>query len=246
MNDISIPEITVLMTIYNEEKYVKEAIFSILNQTYADFEFLIINDGSTDQSLQIIQEIFDDRIKIINKENQGLTKSLNFGIKISKGRFIARQDADDYSHPERLEKQYNLANQAVIRYKNHHPEKKVDLLVVNGVEHSIIPIYINAGDVIIVTSTHEGSPTVVKEALSCKVPVLSFNVGDVEERIGSIKGCFICNERSVACLEKGLEIVLSHDRLQDIPEASLKQINERENVMNIIGIYKELFHGKDH
>lgn len=106
-----IPEITVLMTVYNEEKYVKEAIISILNQSFTNFEFLIINDGSIDQSLNIITKFSDKRIKIINQENIGLAKSLNYGITLSKGKFIARQDADDISHPERLEKQIQLFHQ---------------------------------------------------------------------------------------------------------------------------------------
>ena len=106
------PEVTVLMSVYNGEKYLREAIDSILNQTFENFEFLIINDGSTDGTADTLQSYNDPRIKIINNEkNIGLTKSLNRGLKIARGEYIARQDADDVSMPERLEKEVNFLNQ---------------------------------------------------------------------------------------------------------------------------------------
>ena len=102
------PLVTVLMSAYNGEKYLAEAIDSILNQTYKNFEFLIIDDGSTDRTSPILEDYSkqDKRILVLkNKENIGLTKSLNIGIKIAKGKYIARMDADDISFPERFEKQ---------------------------------------------------------------------------------------------------------------------------------------------
>lgn len=100
------PLVTVLMSVYNGEKYLIEAIESILNQTFNDFEFLIINDGSMDRSRDIIISYKDPRIRLVdNEENIGLTRSLNKGIAESRGKYIARMDADDISMPERLEKQ---------------------------------------------------------------------------------------------------------------------------------------------
>jgi glycosyltransferase involved in cell wall biosynthesis len=100
------PKVTVLMPVYNGEKYLDEAIDSILGQTFKDFEFLIVNDGSTDKTGEILKSYNDLRIKIINNEkNIGLTKSLNKGLKSARGEYIARQDADDISMPERLEKE---------------------------------------------------------------------------------------------------------------------------------------------
>ena len=100
------PKVAVLMSVYNGEKYLREAINSILSQTFNDFEFLIINDGSTDGTADILKSYTDSRIKIINNEkNIGLTKSLNKGLKIAKGEYIARQDADDISMPERLKEE---------------------------------------------------------------------------------------------------------------------------------------------
>ncbi len=105
-----LPKISVIMPVYNGEKFLKEAIESILNQTFTDFEFIIINDGSKDNSLNIIKEYAekDNRIKIIDQKNVGIIKALNNAIKIAKGKYIARMDADDISLAERFEKQINI------------------------------------------------------------------------------------------------------------------------------------------
>ena len=102
------PKISVVMAVYNGEKYLREAIDSILNQTFKDFEFIIVNDGSTDRTREILESFIDPRIVLIHQEHMGLTKSLNRGIALAKGKYIARQDADDISMAERLEKQFNF------------------------------------------------------------------------------------------------------------------------------------------
>ena len=103
------PTISVIMSVYNTNKsFLAEAIESILNQTYPNFEFIIIDDNSTDGSLSIIEQYMskDDRIVLIkNKTNIGLTKSLNKGLKLAKGQYIARMDADDVSLPDRFKQQ---------------------------------------------------------------------------------------------------------------------------------------------
>lgn len=102
-------ELTVLMPVYNAEKYLKESIDSILGQIFTDFEFLIIDDGSTDKSVNIIKSYNDDRIRLIcNVENMGISKTLNRGIELANTDLIARMDADDISLPDRLKKQYNF------------------------------------------------------------------------------------------------------------------------------------------
>jgi len=98
-------QISVVMSVYNGELYLEEAIDSILNQTLKDFEFIIVNDGSTDSSLDIIQSYDDKRIIVLNQKNVGLAKALNNGITIARGKYIARMDADDISMPERLDRQ---------------------------------------------------------------------------------------------------------------------------------------------
>lgn len=103
------PKITILMSVYNGEKYLQEAIESVLNQTFRNFEFLIINDGSTDKSEEIIKSHNDHRIRlIVNEKNIGLISSLNKGLDAARGEYIARMDCDDISLPQRLEKQFNF------------------------------------------------------------------------------------------------------------------------------------------
>jgi glycosyltransferase involved in cell wall biosynthesis len=99
------------MSVFNHEKYLQKSIDSILSQSYKNFEFIIINDGSNKNTKKILElnKLQDKRIKvIINKKRIGLTKSLNIAIKISKGEYIARQDSDDISYFKRFEEQLNF------------------------------------------------------------------------------------------------------------------------------------------
>lgn len=101
------PRITVLMPVYNAERHLREAINSILDQSFKPFEFLIIDDGSTDRSTDIIASYRDPRIRFIrNTKNLGITPTLNKGIALASCELIARMDADDISHPQRLQKQF--------------------------------------------------------------------------------------------------------------------------------------------
>ena len=93
------PAITVLLPVYNGEAYVEKAVASVLSQTFTDFELLIINDGSQDNSAAVLARIADSRIRLINQANLGLAATLNIGCSLAKGQFIARQDQDDLSHP---------------------------------------------------------------------------------------------------------------------------------------------------
>ena len=105
------PTISVVMSVYNAEQTLADSINSIINQTYQNFEFIIIDDGSTDTSLEIITSFSmkDDRIHlIINERNLGVAASLNKGIKVARGKFIARMDADDISLPKRFESQISF------------------------------------------------------------------------------------------------------------------------------------------
>ncbi len=103
------PNVTVLMTVYNGARYLKSSLQSVLNQTYKNFEFLIINDGSSDDSLKIIESFRDPRIQVhTNPANLGQTKSLNLGLRLASGRWIARMDADDLAFPRWLERQVNF------------------------------------------------------------------------------------------------------------------------------------------
>jgi glycosyltransferase involved in cell wall biosynthesis len=103
--------VTIVMPVFNAELHLKEAIDSIITQTYSNFEFLIINDGSTDSSNKIILSYSDTRIRYINNEkNKGLIETLNLGFSVALGKYIARMDADDISLRNRIEQQVNFLN----------------------------------------------------------------------------------------------------------------------------------------
>ena len=109
------PGVTVLMSVYNGERFLREAIGSILQQSWTDFEFLIVNDGSTDRTREIINSYSDVRIRVLDQPaNTGLAKSLNLGLRAARAPLVARQDADDRSHPERLAAQ--------VEFLRGHPE----------------------------------------------------------------------------------------------------------------------------
>lgn len=116
------PEVSVLMSAYNAEETLSRCIESILNQSFTGFEFVIVNDGSTDQTEAIVKSFDDDRIRLLQPGRLGLAKALNYGLNQCHGKFIARMDADDWSHPARLEKQVNYL-------KNHQKVGVVSSLV---------------------------------------------------------------------------------------------------------------------
>lgn len=100
------PLVSIVMPVYNADQFLCQSIESILNQTYKNFEFLIFNDGSTDESLKVIRAYKDGRIKVYHsEENQGYVQHLNRGIEMANGEFIARMDADDISNKNRIHKQ---------------------------------------------------------------------------------------------------------------------------------------------
>jgi len=112
---VSVP-ITVLLAVYNGQQYLRAAVESVLSQTFTQFEFLIIDDGSTDGSLNILREYAraDGRIRLVTRPNKGLTVTLNEGISLAKGEYLARMDADDICMPRRFERQ--------LGYMKDHPE----------------------------------------------------------------------------------------------------------------------------
>ena len=122
------PKISVIMSVYNGQRFLNKTINSILNQTFSDFEFIIINDGSTDNTLQILKKYKEKhkKIKILNNnKNLGLTKSLNKGLKIAKGEYIARMDDSDISLPKRFQTQFDFL------------EKHKDIFLVGVFEYNI-------------------------------------------------------------------------------------------------------------
>src|SRR6266446_9100847 len=104
------PTVSVVMSVYNGQRFLSEAIQSILRQSFSDFEFVIVDDGSTDKSSGILAEYMrlDGRIRVHRHTNKGRAISLNIGIELSKGRYIARMDADDVALPNRLKEQVDF------------------------------------------------------------------------------------------------------------------------------------------
>lgn len=135
--------VSVLMPAYNASEHIKEAIDSILEQTFIEFEFLIIDDGSTDSTVDIIKQFDDPRIKLIRNEgNKGLIYSLNYGLELAQGKYIARMDADDIALNTRFEKQVSfLENNPDISilgtafifldtaYEIHHPNYNEEIRI---------------------------------------------------------------------------------------------------------------------
>jgi glycosyltransferase involved in cell wall biosynthesis len=106
--NFNIPKITVLMPAYNADKYIADAIASVLEQTFTDFELLIVNDGSTDNTVDVISSFDDPRIVAIYQDNKGVAIALNTGLKYARAPYVARFDADDICYPERLQLQYDF------------------------------------------------------------------------------------------------------------------------------------------
>lgn len=107
-------KISVLMSAYNAAQFIGEAIRSVLEQSFTDFEFIIINDGSTDDTEKVIRSFNDPRIVFIQQENKGLAAALNLGLQKARAEYVARFDADDTCYPHRLDTQY--------RFMTSHPE----------------------------------------------------------------------------------------------------------------------------
>ena len=149
----SSPFVSVIMPVYNCETYVKASVESILNQTMTDFEFLIIDDASTDKTVDRIKSYNDPRIHLIEKPaNTGYTNSLNLGIKLAQGKYVARMDGDDISVPERFAKQvafleentevvvcgslcYRIGEDRIIYTPEKHETIKLVLLRENALVH---------------------------------------------------------------------------------------------------------------
>ena len=125
------PKISVLMPLYNpEEEHLREAIASILNQTFTDFELLILNDGSKNNAEEVVLSFSDERIRYIKQDNMGLASTLNKGVDLALSDIIARMDQDDIAHSDRLEKQFRFLEEnpnisIVGSWIKHFPKTKI-------------------------------------------------------------------------------------------------------------------------
>ncbi len=142
-------------------------------------------------------------------------------------------------HPSKYVKRYSLAVSAVDELN-----KKIDatLFYADNVPISAIPDYMNAADVLLLTSLHEGSPNVVKEALACNLPVVSVRVGDVEERIGRVAGCKVCLTDDPSEIAAAIGEALKFDRLQFKGRDFVLDLDENKTTEKVIQVYQEVIH----
>ena len=105
------PQFSVVTSVYNGEDYLEQCIDSVLSQTFKDFEYIILNNGSTDRTREILSQYADPRLRIIHQENLGVPRSLNKGVSLCQAEFIARLDADDYVYPNWLEKHFDFLSE---------------------------------------------------------------------------------------------------------------------------------------
>lgn len=136
--------------------------------------------------------------------------------------------------PQREVKRFRLAKQAVSILEK---DMNVGLLVLSGLPHSKVPLYMNASDVLVLTSHHEGSPTVIKEALACNLPIVSVDVGDVRERILGIDGCVLCEVDSPETIARGLKQVLERGKKLEGRE-TIQNLDGRKIAQKIIKVYR--------
>lgn len=118
MKNKQIPTISIVMGMYNAASHLRDCMESMISQTFSDFELIIVDDGSTDQSVKIVESFKDPRVRLLKQENRGLPSALNKAIALARGEYVARMDADDIAVPERLEAQ--------LSFLRRHPE--VDIL----------------------------------------------------------------------------------------------------------------------
>ena len=167
------PTVSVIMAVYNAEAFLDAAVQSILEQSFADFEFIIIDDGSTDRSNAMLQDYArkDNRVRLISRPNKGLTVSLNEGWKLARGEFLARMDADDVAAPDRLRIQ--------VEYLRAHP----DVSVLGGAYELID----DAGRMLTTIVPPTDDATLQEHALSGRTPIchpLAMMRRDAVQKVG--------------------------------------------------------------
>jgi glycosyltransferase involved in cell wall biosynthesis len=142
------------------------------------------------------------------------------------------------ANPQKPIKRFGLAEQAVARARNQLPEQTIELLVVQGEPPERIPFYMSAADALVLTSMHEGSPNVVKEALACNLPVVGVDVGDVRQRIGAIAGCVLCADDRPETIAAGLVTVLQRGERIAGRETVL-DLDEQITAKKTIAVYRQ-------
>lgn len=195
------PKVSVVMSVYNGAPFLRQAVESILAQTFEDFEFIIIDDGSTDNTARILKEFSDPRIRIIeNSRNEGLTRSLIKGCALARGKYIARMDADEVSYPTRFDRQ--------VEFLETHPD-----YAVVGTQCR----YIDSKGTVRATSDYLCSDEEIKQDVWRRTPFAHASTMFVRERIEECGGYRELFRYSQDC-DLWLRVVGAH-KVANLPES---------------------------
>jgi glycosyltransferase involved in cell wall biosynthesis len=251
--------ISVIMSVYNSEKYLLEAIESILNQSYNNFEFIIINDGSKDNSLKILKKFQekDSRIILINRGNKGLAYSLNEGISLAKGDYIARMDADDISFPDRFEKQikamedrkldicggtikefYNNGKSRIKQYPLYDNEIKLSLISLSPFAHPAVMMKKNIFDKVkynILEASQDYD-------LWAQIAINGFTMGNIEDIVLKYRihdGQITVQKRLI---QKKITYNISKNYLNNISkyELNIDKVRFQANYINFLQLLEDI------
>ena len=218
-----LPAISVIMPVYNGETYLAEAVESVLAQTFGDFEFIIIDDGSTDRTQAICEQLAkkDSRLRVISRPNTGLTPALNECIRLARAPLLARMDADDLCMPERFSKQ--------VKFLAEHPE-----VVAVGTDHTLID---EAGRLLTTLRQPSDDATIQKLALEGRIAICHPAVmmrKDAVEKVGGYDESFTVAQDIDLWLRLG-EV----GKLANLPDVLLgyrqheKSVSEKKRVLQM-------------
>lgn len=236
LNKNSLPFVSVLMPVYNSELYLKEAIDSILYQTYTYFEFIIINDGSIDKSEEIIKSYDDSRIIFVaNKRNLGIIETLNKGLEFARGKYIIRMDADDYSYPNRFEKQ--------VEYMESNQDIDISgtwFMKTDRSKVSTNPITFEKCKLNLLDTTVLCHPTVILRKKSILQEYLKFNSSAIHAEDYK----FWMDAVTAGLKISNLPIVLLRYRIHPMQISTTKRSIQNQTVNNLRIEYAEFFFGE--
>ena len=234
------PTISVLMTVYNDEKYLAQAMESILGQTYTNFEFIIVNGGSTDNSPQILEEYRskDSRIRLIHQENRGIAPAINDAFALSRGKYIARMDGDDISMPERFAKQ--------LQYLEENPI--VDIL---GCQVNVMDEYGNIGKVVQSPLSHNTIKIYVRHRLTPLCQSAVFLKREVMSALNGYRNFLAMEDydfllRAIECgyILTNLNDALVNYRMNSLGISMTNTKQQEMNIRRAYSLYRQRLRGR--
>lgn len=250
--------VSIVLPVYNAEEYLEECLNSILEQTYKEFELIVINDGSTDKSMEIINNRKDQRIKVIENDHNFID-SLNLGMKAAKGEFIARMDADDIMLPNRLETQLNFmsthpqidicgswaesfhAKKYIMKMPTDHKKIVSGLLLNNTLIHPTIMIRKSS------VGKYSGYPDLYKQEyiyaedykLWTEMSAAGYQFANIPEVLLKYR----LSEKQVTCMKRKEMLQVSLQIRLEYTEYIVKVISNKENKMTpLFHLLNDLIH----